>query len=142
MTYELPLLLESSEHPKGKEVADLAFEQGSPEKTTPELPPPPFLRIARELRDAIYKIHIEYQCSIAVPSGTTYITKRCSACWSGNKTIPGSSDPLSLPLLFTNRQIMLEIQQILIKKRFTLLFDCTCLLLSFLQNPITFPTRQ
>jgi hypothetical protein len=32
MTYELPLLLESSEHLKGKEVADLAFEQGSGKK--------------------------------------------------------------------------------------------------------------
>jgi hypothetical protein len=47
-----------------------------------------------------------------------------------------------LSLLYINKQIMLELQQLLIKKRFILTVDCTCLLRSFLIKQATYPIQK
>jgi hypothetical protein len=105
----------------------------------PMSPPSPFFRLPRELRDTIYNLHIEDQ--VSNHSRRTATTKRCiGPCVT--ETVPWTTHRNRFPLLSVNHQTMHELQKALIKKDFTLTFDCTCLLLSFLQSPGLYEIQQ
>jgi len=102
----------------------------------------PFLRLPRELRDTIYEHHIEDQVSGSNLSSRHGRRRTC--CWCSDLAERSRSTETwySFPLLHVNRQLMHELQQTLVKKDFTLKFDCTHHLLQFLESSMLYPIQK
>jgi len=98
----------------------------------------PLLVFPREIRDKIYDEYVVVQATADVPQ--SYTCHPCPYYICNTEIVPRPR--YSFPLLFANVQILLELQETLLKGQFCLHFDCIHSLGKFLGVPKTLPLRQ